>query len=1588
MTLLDERNSLCGTDWVHDGGSVRKAMVESIVLGGSAEIQVLTIRNVASQAPAPTFAFTFAGQTSSCLSVTSAASDIQTELNGLSTIGGGGVLVSRDTQSVAAPGGFIYKITFVGGAVTGDVPALLLDYTACVAPTGTSEIFIETAVNGGQPPAAFALTEYYDGEAPGTHVAYAVSQLFSVMQEQFEIQQVAIVNSGNDITALSGTYQLAYGATQSAAIAWDASEVTMEAKLTDLLQSSGITVSAGAVFVTRRVDAAAAPNGYLYTIYFSGNEVAGNLPQLTVVTNGYVDFGTATVVVSTVREGVDGALTLQKQLLPFASATSSTFEATYLADDDALSVFKVNGFLWTIKFASTIGDVPALGSNIEGLVGNLAVVDNFVRGSASNSYILTSLLPGITYYAHVAASTDIGQGPYSKSAATVTPSSAPSAVRNIAAGYALYVPEVQEVRLAATHITEIQEIATSAASIPEVQTLRTLAASDTCFSSSCIAGSFAFRVPTIQTITITSLARITAGEFSIRFRRYVEDGMTPGLFAPVGGAGAVIETRALSFMATASDVEMALIELDALEPGDIIVTRDGDGTADYDYGYVYSITFVGNNVAGETEQLEVHTLGNGCPACAAFVTGGVDYSITVDMNNGVAMGTDTAVQEVIVSASKPLVAGSYQLSFERLSATKTSTCIPFDAPARSASGTDPRAMESILMAMDNIDKVFVTRSVDAVRAPNGFIYRIFFYGNGVYGKVSKMTAITTPMAPCTPFQTLENNVLTDDGVNGDVDVKVVDGGGFETDNTFVDAASATAEQLATDLDRLPVFGSVLVTQSLADEQGGYMWTVAFKDSGGNLPPFICAVDPVFATNAGSGCETETLIDGNTLSGSFVAEASAPIAFDASVADVKSALEAMEWVGSVQVMRSGPSAQLGYVWTVTFLEYVGDVPPLLITSSLIGTGSSVTVTEIRKGNAIGGSFTLSYLDSVTAPIQWNAPAKASDSGSDGSSVQEKLEALAVVGALEVARSAADHEGGYKWVITFLDSTLNPGDLPLLRANASALTGEGVVAFTREVVKGSNAVGDQLWLSFDPPETDNGSPITKYRVRWDSSNTFAASPSEYFLSDPAVLYQTQRITTSAPSLAWSAIMAPIVAEIQQLAVSNIANLQDTFTLSFRGQTTNTLTVGTTTATSLQTELSSLTSVGSVTVSPATGGGTTTLMPNSAFLITFTETQGLLPLLLTIAASVTMTRSQAGSTNFRKKIVVFTCTSAALGTDELALSSVAASTTVTAGATLTTVEEELATLFETESGGITVSTTSVTQTTLCAATTPAEITITFHQVHGDAVFTIAPAAGSAATVTSVAAKSIDGVYNTQPDAKMSGTFQVGCNGDYTRALNAESTEDQVKFALEDLATIDTVGVTREASYQPLPGLVDVVNGQIYATCSAGETCAFASGAYGLPGDLIRVGGEWYTVRADDVSPALHASRLYLGDLNGHETGYRGSSESGVRVYEWAKGYVWTVTMLRFPDTGALTYLRAKVPRLYPPDASVRITDSSCSKCYYLPAGTSSRLTMGQQYYIQVDAYNTHGKGASATPLASATPSQVPNAPSNVDLAVVSGT
>eukprot|EP00952_Eustigmatos_sp_NYUAD-ZCMA_P000599 2377-Eustigmatos_ZCMA.PRE.1 len=78
------------------------------------------------------------------------------------------------------------------------------------------------------------------------------------------------------------------------------------------------------------------------------------------------------------------------------------------------------------------------------------------------------------------------------------------------------------------------------------------------------------------------------------------------------------------------------------------------------------------------------------------------------------------------------------------------------------------------------------------------------------------------------------------------------------------------------------------------------------------------------------------------------------------------------------------------------------------------------------------------------------------------MKKRLEALPGVGMLDVTASEPDHEGGRTYRVTFLTAS---GDVPSFGVVAGGLTGVGATVTVLEAVKGSEALGDTLSISFD-------------------------------------------------------------------------------------------------------------------------------------------------------------------------------------------------------------------------------------------------------------------------------------------------------------------------------------------------------------------------------------------------------------------------------------------------------------------------------------------------------------------------------------------
>ncbi|CAK4149084.1 unnamed protein product [Aphanomyces euteiches] len=1538
LTIVQE--GTCTSSWTQVGGSSRRTQVQVVNTGGSPEIQEIIIQDpVAAITGSPTFKLNFMGAATatSCLPYNAAAVDIQTALNSLTTIGANGVIVSQDIDPVRAPNGFINRVTFVGNALFGNLSPLTVITTGCSAfASATSSVSINEVQAGGGTGNELVLSTKYTGEILGSIVAYSVAQTFRVMDEKFQIDQIVVNNRNNDITG-AGTYTLTLGASTTP-VHWNALDTEMEIAFTVGLGIPGVTV-------TRRTDTALAPGGYVYTIYYS--QSIGAVGTLTKTSA----FTTATVTVTNIRAGSNTNL-FTPTSIPLALATDSSTSASYVGIGTGLSVFKANGFQWSMLFDSSIGDIPALVGNTAPGRPSLQVFDNFIQGSPSTNLTVAGLLPGVPYYMQVSASSVIGDSLFS-SPATIIPSSVSMAPQNLQAGYDMFVNEVQVVKTAARHVLEVQTVTTSTAVISEVQTLTTLASQ----CNNCIAGNIAYRNPTVQTITISALAPILGGSFEIVYTDTASSGT--GTYTHTQ-----YSTSALAWSSTASQVASAMVATHAFTASDIIVTREGDASVNYKYGYIFSITFVGNSVAGEVLPLAIQdtTTTPPCAACTAFsVLGGagMTYSITQAQNFRSAMGTDTDVQRVIVKSDSVINTGGYTLTLLNAGAAMTSQCIPFNTAAAD--------METILQAMPNIDKVFVERSLDSTLAPNGYIYDLFFYGQGV---TRYLLPSLTVVKGCIPFQTLVSNVLTPiPPANFDVTVTHVHQNAF-ADPTGFHSVSSTPAQLQTDLARLPILGPALfVSRSLQDIQGGFKWTIVFDQQDGNVPLFICGVDNTFSSVAAAKCTVESVIDGNTLGGYFMLGGSDPIPYNADEITMATALQELSWVGSVAVTRTGPTGQQGYTWTLSFLTFQGPMPLLVATNLLSGIGSSIQVVETVRGNALSGTFQLGFRDKVTTPIAWNA---AATTVGDGSSMQEKLQAMSTIGALNINRIGPDFEGGYEWWITFTDDVKTGGDLPLLTASNIQLGGQGAVVSIREIMKGSVGSGRRLWVSFDPPAFDNGSPVTGYDIEWDSSSTFTAGPSVYLQQDQNLLFYRQKVISSAPSLSWSRTVQSVSSTIQSVAVAPTCT---SFTLSFNGVPTATIAVGVTSLALVQTWLSGLSSIyGGVTVSPLVG----LVTAGTSFAVTFTGQYGPQPLLVSSDTNNVISVVRSGVTNYRKEVLAFTCTGTA-GSITITVKTLTA--TFPFSSLLSDVETGLETLLAAPSGSITVTTPS--QPFVCAAT-PQVVTIIFHRTYGALSSGVTGAGGA---VVALNPTSTAGIY-VYPVSAMSGTFQLAFQGSTTPPMNSQSSAMDIRVALETLSGIQTAAVTRSLSFQIVSGTVDAQQGQMFVTCSAGQTCNFATLRYGIPGVPIYIGGTWYTVLSDLVSPDMPSSQLYLGDLNLNPTAYQGATATGIPVYEWAKGYIWTVDLLLLSDNTSLSMLLPRQTSLNPLDSNVIVQGDSCNKCYYMPTNvTEEGLIMGSPNYIRVEAENANGK-STPSPVVFAIPRQIPDAPNAINVVVVSGT
>jgi hypothetical protein len=350
--------------------------------------------------------------------------------------------------------------------------------------------------------------------------------------------------------------------------------------------------------------------------------------------------------------------------------------------------------------------------------------------------------------------------------------------------------------------------------------------------------------------------------------------------------------------------------------------------------------------------------------------------------------------------------------------------------------------------------------------------------------------------------------------------------------------NASASDVAAALQSLPDIEAVQVTRTLAGEEGAYAWSIVYSSLSQRLsdaaiplsiPRVVCDSTALVVSPSGpASCETITDVHRNFLSGSFYLTMPAPLVsmppvstpplpWNASANDLRDAVTTLfaPTIMPLTVSRSSADASGGYTWTLTFDGVAGDVPLIAATSlmteatsGLRGAGAAISTSTIVNGSTIGGSFTLRFGPRETRAITYNASA---------ADFAAKLVELALPGIELVRVSRIDAvpdvpTAGAAWDVTFSA----PGDmvLGLTVGSTASLTGTGASVGVREVLKGSRESGSALALSLSPPARPGGLPILRYKVEWDTTETFSsADRGEMMLSTSDLLYGTQLVSVVA-------------------------------------------------------------------------------------------------------------------------------------------------------------------------------------------------------------------------------------------------------------------------------------------------------------------------------------------------------------------------------------------------------------------------------------------------------------------------------------------
>merc|ERR1711871_1596084 len=773
-------------------------------------------------------------------------------------------------------------------------------------------------------------------------------------------------------------------------------------------------------------------------------------------------------------------------------------------------------------------------------------------------------------------------------------------------------------------------------------------------------------------------------------------------------------------------------------------------------------------------------------------------------------------------------------------------------------------------------------------------------------------------------------------------------------------------------------------------------------------------------------------------------------FDATAAVMKTALENLAAITTVDVFRSG-DASVGYSYTIAFMDSTADQAELAIKGGPehghdscrgLWYGGEKSSIQTVPATYSGENFTVSVTTTDEGGTHLSHDSTAEE-------VKKELDKIPGVKNTDVSRSLADLQNGYYWTVSF-DG--NNGNLAELTCTGVSFSGTCAIS---TLVDG-NYISGSFVLNL-------GSESTQPIDISNSDSSVVAAELQSMSTIDAVA-----VTRSGPDMeggySWTITFTTSIGDIGLISVDNSLvgvgakfNVQElqkgnwisgSFALTYGSETTG-LIVYDAEASVVEQELESLSTVGDIMVSrssadtqrgyiwyvtfidpnmpgdlPLINGLTNGLSGRGATVHAREVQKGSEAVSTSVPVSFSAPLDNGGSPITKYRVDMDTSSTFASGnfktvdlTSDQLLREVQQITTTATAITEVQVVTVEALPSSSLAGSWTLSFDTSTGCEGCAVKSSQSVTVP--GIYNSAGSLQSSLRGMSNTGNQILVSESGSLGNNQKyvftitfaggwvkgDVPLLTADSTGLNGSVsvTTLIPGDTTSGSFALIYEEQYTEKISAHATAASLRNALEAIDSIK-----TCSVNRVLSRVP----LPGTIDVVHGNAQITTSVDLRSTLEVGDLIflqgmsyrVGSLSSTTinlvddfntaSSFKNLTATGITGYVWGNGYTWSVTFHKVE--GILSALDAPLHSMGPTTValSIRGGEAYTVETIYADAVTCNKclyfenLSMGSVYWLRVWAMNSVGMSASASTPISVTPKRVPSAPENVKLYVVSGT